>query len=86
MEEGCESFIERHRMQPWFLYLAFNGVHTPMHATDGRFARFPEIGDEQRRTYATMMIAMDEAVGQVREKVAESGLERNTLVCFISDK
>ena len=28
------AFIERHQRAPWFLYLAFNAVHTPMHATD----------------------------------------------------
>ena len=28
------DFIRRHESQPFFLYLAFNAVHTPMHATD----------------------------------------------------
>ncbi len=28
------AFIERHKDRPWFLYLAFNAVHTPMQATD----------------------------------------------------
>ena len=27
------SFVERHKEHPFFLYLAFNAVHTPMHAT-----------------------------------------------------
>ena len=35
------AFIERHKAEPWFLYLAFNAVHTPMHATDDRLAKFP---------------------------------------------
>jgi arylsulfatase A-like enzyme len=46
------AFIERHRAEPWFLYLAFNAVHTPMQATDDRLARFPGIDDRQRRTYS----------------------------------
>ncbi len=79
------SFIERHKGQPWFLYLAFNAVHTPMHATDDRLARFPNIADKQRRTYDAMMLALDDAVGQVRKKLAGSGQEQNTLVFFISD-
>lgn len=79
------SFIERHKAQSWFLYLAFNAVHTPMHATDDRLAKFPAVGDQRRRTYDAMMLAMDEAIGAVRKKVAEAGLENDTLVTFISD-
>jgi arylsulfatase A-like enzyme len=79
------AFVERHKGEPWFLYLAFNAVHTPMHADDARLAKFAHISDKTRRTYAAMMFAMDEAIGQVRAKIAALGLEQNTLVCFISD-
>ena len=79
------AFIERHKSAPWFLYLAFNAVHTPMHATDDRLAKFSNIADKHRRTYDAMMLAMDEAVGRVRKKLADAGLEKNTLVTFISD-
>ena len=82
--EAC-AFVEKHKGQPWFLYLAFNAVHTPMHATDDRLAKFPGIADKQRRTYAAMMLAMDEAIGKVRAKLGETGQTENTLVCFISD-
>ncbi len=79
------AFIERHKSEPWFLYLAFNAVHTPMHATDERLAKFSNITDEKRRTYNAMMLAMDEAIGQVQKKLKDAGLEKNTLVFFISD-
>jgi arylsulfatase A-like enzyme len=79
------AFIEQHRQQPFFLYLAFNAVHTPMHADDARLAKFKEIGDERRRTYAAMMSAMDDAIGAVVDKLREARLEENTLVFFISD-
>jgi arylsulfatase A-like enzyme len=79
------AFVEKHRGRPWFLYLAFNAVHTPMHADDARLAKFAGIADERRRTYAAMMLAMDDAVGRVRRKLAETGQEQNTLVTFISD-
>jgi arylsulfatase A-like enzyme len=82
--EAC-AFVERHKGQPWFLYLAFNAVHTPMHATDDRLAKFPAIADKTRRTYAAMMLAMDDAIGKVRAKLAETGQAENTLVAFISD-
>ncbi|MBN8457075.1 MAG: sulfatase-like hydrolase/transferase [Verrucomicrobia bacterium] len=79
------AFVERHREKPWFLYLAFNAVHTPMQATKEKLERFPNIQDRQRRTYAAMMSAMDDAIGTVRKRIAESGQESRTLVMFISD-
>ena len=70
---------------PFFLYVAFNAVHTPMDATDERLARFAAIGDHTRRTYAAMLSAMDEAVGKVLAALRETGLEENTLIVFFSD-
>ena len=82
--EACE-FIERHQGHPWFLYLAFNAVHTPMHATDDRLAKFMGTTDKRRQTYEAMTLALDENIGRVRKKLAETGQEENTLVIFISD-
>ena len=79
------SFIDRHKASSWFLYLAFNAVHTPMHADDARLKKFAHITDARRRTYAAMMSAMDDAIGRVRQKLAETGQEQHTLVAFISD-
>lgn len=84
-EREAESFIDRHKSKPWFLYLAFNAVHTPMHATADRLAKFAHIKDKQRQNYAAMMVAMDEAIGKVRQKLVATGVEKNTLVIFISD-
>lgn len=79
------AFIDRHQDEPFFLYLAFNAVHTPMEADDARLKKFAGIEDEQRRTYAGMMSAMDDAVGAVTDKLRDAGLEDDTLVFFISD-
>ncbi len=79
------SFIDRHREKPFFLYLAFNAVHTPMHATDDRLKKFASIGNSRRRTYAAMTRAMDDAVGAVLDKLRSAGLEKRTLVWFFSD-
>jgi arylsulfatase A-like enzyme len=79
------SFIDRHKGESWFLYLSFNAVHTPMHATDGRLAKFAGVTDEKRRAHNAMMLAMDEAIGRIQKKLVEAGLEKNTLVFFISD-
>jgi arylsulfatase A-like enzyme len=79
------SFIDRHADKPFFLYLAFNAVHTPMDATDARLEKFKKIPEGPRRTYAAMMSAMDDNVGKVLAELKAKNLENNTLVFFISD-
>lgn len=79
------SFVDRHKRVPFLLYLAFNAVHTPMHASDDRLRRFASITDEPRRKYAAMLTALDEGVGKVLDSLRLAGLERDTLIVFISD-
>jgi arylsulfatase A-like enzyme len=79
------AFVDKHKAHPFFLYLAFNAVHTPMHATDERLKKFADIKDDQRRTYAAMMFAMDEAIGRLLEKLKAEKLDQNTLIVFFND-
>lgn len=79
------SFIGRSIDKPWFVYFAFNAVHSPLEATEAYEARFPHITDKKRKTYAGMLSALDDAVGRVMAKVRELGQEENTLVMFYSD-
>ena len=81
------EFIQRRKGsdKPFFLYLAFNAVHTPMESPSNFLARFPNIADLKRRTYAGMLSAMDENIGRVLQAVRDAGGEQNTLICFHSD-
>ena len=81
------AFIDRRAAgtDPWFLYLAFNAVHTPMHATNNYLDRYKDIADERRRTYAAMMSAMDDAIGAVIQKLRDRNIEERTLIFFVSD-
>lgn len=79
------EFIRREKSRPFFLYLAYNAVHTPMQATDKYLARFKDIADEQRRTYAAMLSAMDDGIGRTLDALRAQKLEENTLVFFFSD-
>ncbi len=79
------DFLDRNAGQaPVFLYLPFNACHTPLQAPQEYLDLFPGLTGN-RRTYAAMMRCMDDAIGAVLDKVAELGLERNTIVYFISD-
>jgi arylsulfatase A-like enzyme len=81
------GFIDRRAAgtDPWFLYLAFNAVHAPMHATPNYLDRYKHIADERRRSYAAMMSAMDDAIGTVMQKLRALKIEEQTLILFVSD-
>ena len=79
------AFINRHKAKPFFLYLAYNAVHTPMEATAKYLDRFPNIKDRKRRIYAAMLAAMDDGIGRVLEALRDAGIEDDTLVFFLSD-
>lgn len=81
-DEAVE-FVERSKDKPFFLYLAFNAVHSPMDANPYE-SRFPDLTGK-RKTFAGMLTALDVAVGRVIEKVRELGEEENTLIFFYSD-
>jgi arylsulfatase A-like enzyme len=78
------NFLDRSKAQPFFLYFAFNAVHAPMESASHHTEKFPELSGN-RKTYAGMLSALDDAVGRVLTKVRELGQEENTLVFFYSD-
>ena len=71
--------------QSFFLFLAYNAPHTPMHATEKYLSRFPDIQDKKRKTYAAMVSAVDDGVGNVLRTLKDNGIEENTLIVFLSD-
>jgi arylsulfatase A-like enzyme len=81
----AESFIDRNKERPFLLYVAYNAVHNPQHAKPEHLEKFKAIADERRRTYAGMLASLDEGVGKVLAKLDETGLDKDTLVFFVSD-
>jgi arylsulfatase B len=79
------DFIDRHDDKPFFLYLAYNAVHSPLQGADAYMEKFSHIEDIHRRIFAAMLANMDDSVGAVMEQLRKSGLEENTLVFFLSD-
>ncbi|MBA4062913.1 MAG: sulfatase [Isosphaera sp.] len=82
--ERAADWVGKQKGKPFFLYLPFNAQHAPLQATEKYLARFPKL-EGDRKTFAAMMSAMDDAVGKVLGKVKEMGEEENTLVFFFSD-
>lgn len=79
------DFIDRHDDKPFFLYLAYNAVHSPLQGADAYMKKFSHIRDVHRRIFAAMLANMDDSVGAVMQQLRKSDLEENTLVFFLSD-
>ncbi len=76
------SFIEENKDQPFFMYLAYNAVHTPMEAKATDLEKYK---DHPRQYLAAMTWSLDENIGKLRNKLRELNLLENTLIYFISD-
>ena len=79
------AFIERHKREPFFLYLPYNAVHSPMQAPVKEVEQFKNIAGAHRAIFAGMLKALDDSVGAVLSKLRENGLEDRTLIFFLSD-
>lgn len=79
------DFIGENKNRPFFLYLAYNGVHTPMQAKQDDLNQFTDEPVMGRRTYEAMMYCMDKGIGRVLEAVKRHNLDENTLIFFLND-
>lgn len=71
--------------KPLFLYLAFTAPHSPFQAPEEYVKRYAHIPGQQRRLYAAMVTAMDDAVGHVLKALEEKGMRDDTVIVFQSD-
>jgi arylsulfatase A-like enzyme len=88
------EFIERHKAEPFCLYIPHLSIHNPVQVRGDPVRRSEEEGwkrwkpaDEEERIakYRGMVMPIDEGVGQIRETLLRLGLDKNTLVLFFSD-
>lgn len=70
--------------KPFFLYLPFNAVHTPMQAPEEDIKKF-NTGDPKRDILLAMLHRMDVAIGAVIKTLKDEGVYDNTLIFFLSD-
>jgi arylsulfatase A-like enzyme len=88
LTDKAVDFIQRHKDQPFFLYLPHFGVHSPYQAKADLIAKFqakPAVGGHNNPTYAAMIASVDESVGRVMQTLEELKLADNTVLIFTSD-
>jgi arylsulfatase A-like enzyme len=70
--------------KPLFLYVPFNGIHSPHQVPDSYTEPYKDL-PKTRRSIAGMLSAVDEAIGQITAALDEKGRLKDTLIIFSSD-
>ncbi len=72
--------------KPFFLYLSLYGVHTPLMANEKYIETYLKKGlSPAEAKYASMIESMDEALGAVLDFIDDKGIEKETVILFMSD-
>ena len=72
-------FVTEHKDNPFFMYLAHNMPHIPLHASE----QF--VGSSDRGIYGDTIQELDWSTGEILRALKELGLDDKTLVIFTSD-
>ncbi|AWW32731.1 arylsulfatase [Echinicola strongylocentroti] len=73
------AYIEENKENPFFLYLAYHSVHSPIMPNDA----FK--GTSKGSLYGDFVQELDHYVGELLNALSENGLDEDTLVIFLSD-
>jgi arylsulfatase A-like enzyme len=85
VSDAAVAYIERHKQDPFFLYVPFYAPHVPLVATEKYLSKFPGEMPERRRYALAMMSAIDEGVGRIVETLESYGIDDDTVIFFMSD-
>jgi len=77
--EEAIKFISQKRDNPFFLYLAHSMAHVPL------FRSKDFANKSLRGIYGDVVEELDWSMGEILDKLKETGLDKNTLVIFTSD-
>ncbi len=80
------AFMEAHREEPFFTYLAFNTPHTPLQVPEADAEPYKTLGleEETARVYG-MITNTDRHIGRVLKCLSDIGLDRDSIVLFMTD-
>ena len=90
LTEEAIAFINQNKSKPFFLYVPYYSVHTPLEAPEALVDKYTKkldsIGEQIiKPTYAAMVERVDQNVGKILDTLDELGLSENTIVVFFSD-
>jgi arylsulfatase A-like enzyme len=76
----------REKNNPFFLYVAYSVPHYPLEEPEEWTGLYKQIiSNESRRNNAAAVTHMDHSIGEILNALKNKGIEKNTLVMFMSD-
>jgi arylsulfatase A len=81
------KFIQNHKDNSFFLYMAHYTVHTPIQAKKDLIEKYKAKPptNQKNPTYAAMVESLDDAVGRICSALDDLDLAENTIIFFTSD-
>ena len=83
------SFIDENQKGPFFLYLPYYAVHTPLQAPENLIEKYrrklKKDSSQKNAVYGAMVERTDTNIGRILERLDSLGLRDNTLVIAASD-
>ena len=77
--------IEKNKNRPFFLYLAYWAVHSPLQAKKEDYEKLSFIENHEERVLASMVMTVDRGVGKIRDILKKNKIDDNTIIIFTSD-
>ena len=77
--------IEKNKNRPFFLYLAYWAVHSPLQAKKEDYEKLFFIENHDERVLASMVMTVDRGVGKIRDVLKKNNIDDNTIIIFTSD-
>ncbi|MEL7497440.1 MAG: sulfatase-like hydrolase/transferase [Planctomycetota bacterium] len=86
LTDKAMAWIEANRDQKFFCYIPYNAPHTPYQVPDNYYEKYSARGlDVKTATIYGMVENVDDNMGRLLKKVEELGLQKNTIVLFLTD-
>lgn len=83
-KEAVQRIEKRDKSKPLFLYVPFNGVHSPLQVPEKYTKEYANLPANQQKL-GGMLAAVDEAIGQIVAALESQGMRKETLILFSSD-
>ncbi len=86
--EFMQTHVEQDDDQPFFLYLPYYTVHTPLQGKDElieKYLKKEACEGQNHATYAAMVESADQNVGRITQALEKLQISDNTVVIFFSD-
>ena len=85
LTDEAVKVIEKNKNRPFFLYLAYWAVHSPLQAKKEDYEKLSFIKKHEERVLASMVMTVDRGVGKIRDVLKENNMDDNTIIIFTSD-